>query len=60
MNSSQKLSMLEKKNWTVLESELNSAQSYEEIFSILVLFFLMRQEKQTKKLFPKILKKNFF
>ena len=48
--------MLEKKTGTVLESALHSALSYEKK-SKYRLIFLMRREKQTKKLFPTVLEK---
>ena len=43
-----------KKTRTAWKSALYSAQIYEEIFSIFVLFFWWGKKKQNKKLFPEI------
>ena len=47
-NRSQKLSMLEKKTRTVLESASNSAQNDESLFLIFVLLFLIIEDFQIK------------
>ena len=56
-NRSQKLSMLELFTRTVLVSALNSAQSYEDRFSIFFPKFFLLQVKKKKSVF---LEKNIF